>query len=170
MADAITLYDLASEYRRLYYDIINSADAETGEVDSDIALELSAIEGNLQEKAVSVATVSRAVSATVDQIKNEIARLTEMQKKLENRNARVKEYLKQALDTAGIEKIQGISATISFRKSEQTVIDNEAAIPDEYMTVKTTYTPNKTAIKAAIKAGKQIDGAHIETCRNIQIK
>ncbi len=61
-------------------------------------------------------------------------------------------------------------ADISFRASEQTVIDNADAVPEEYMTVKTTYTPNKTAIKEAIKAGKEVPGAHLEQKKNIQIK
>lgn len=170
MADNITLYHLADEYKNLYYALLSSADEETGEVDVDIAAALAEVEDGLQEKAIATATVSRAMGSTIDQVTAEIDRLKRLKARLEAENERVRNYLKDAMETAGIEKIQGIYASISFRKSEQTIIDNEAAIPDEYMTVKTTYTPNKTAIKAAIKAGKQIDGAHIETCRNIQIK
>ena len=62
------------------------------------------------------------------------------------------------------------SASISFRKSEQVAIDNEADLPEEYKREIVTIKPDKTAIKSAIKAGKGIPGAHIEECINIQIK
>ena len=70
----------------------------------------------------------------------------------------------------GFEKINGLTAAISFRKSEQTIIDNAKLLPSEFVKEKVTYAPDKTAIKNAIKAGQDVPGAHIETVNNIQIK
>lgn len=165
-----TLYKLGEEYVNLYNALIETADEETGEVDVDISAALADVQGSFEEKAVATATVVRMLNNTADDVNAEIKRLTGMKKHLERETERVKDYLTQVCEMTGTESIKGISASISFRKSEQTIIDNEEAIPDEYMTVKTTYTPNKTAIKAAIKAGKEIDGAHIEVVKNIQIK
>ena len=49
-------------------------------------------------------------------------------------------------------------------------MDDENEVPEEYKTVKVTKTVDKAAIKNAIKSGKEIPGAHIETSETIQIK
>lgn len=165
-----SLFNLAKEYTDLYSALVSSVDEETGEVDVDIASALANVQGSFEEKAISTATVSRMLGNTVDEVSKEIDRLKRLKVHLEREDGRVKEYLKKAMELTGTEKVQGISASISFRQSEQTVIDNEEELPEEYITVKTTYTPNKTAIKAAIKAGKDVPGAHIETVKNLQIR
>ena len=78
--------------------------------------------------------------------------------------------ISNACERLNIDRIDGISATISFRKSEQTIIDNETEIPDEFIAVTMVKKPDKTAIKNAIKSGREIKGAHIETVKNLQIK
>lgn len=165
-----SLYNLSTEYQELYTALVSTADEETGEVDVDIAAALANVQGTFEEKAIATATVSRMLGNTVEEVSKEIDRLKRLKAHLEREDGRVREYLKRAMEMTGTEKVQGISASISFRKSEQTVIDNEGELPEEYITVKTTYTPNKTAIKAAIKAGNEVPGAHIETVMNLQIK
>ena len=165
-----SLFNLAKEYTDLYSALVSSVDEETGEVDVDIASALANLQGSFEEQAISTATVSRMLGNTVDEVSKEIDRLKRLKVHLEREDGRVKEYLKKAMELTGTEKVQGISASISFRQSEQTVIDNEEELPEEYITVKTTYTPNKTAIKTAIKAGKDVPGAHIETVKNLQIR
>lgn len=165
-----SLYNLATEYQELYTALVSTADEETGEVDVDIAAALANVQGTFEEKAIATATVSRMLGNTVEEVSKEIDRLKRLKAHLEREDGRVREYLKRAMEMTGTEKVQGISASISFRKSEQTVIDNEGELPEEYITEKTTYTPNKTAIKAAIKAGNDVPGAHIETVMNLQIK
>lgn len=165
-----SLFNLAKEYTDLYSALVSSVDEETGEVDVDIAAALANVQGSFEEKAIATATVSRMLGNTVDEVSKEIDRLKRLKVHLEREDGRVKEYLKKAMELTGTEKVQGISASISFRQSEQTVIDNEEELPEEYITVRTTYAPNKTAIKTAIKAGKDVPGAHIETVKNLQIR
>ena len=165
-----SLFNLAKEYTDLYSALVSSVYEETGEVDVDIASALANVQGSFEEKAIATATVSRMLGNTVDEVSKEIDRLKRLKAHLEREDGRVKEYLKKAMEMTGTEKVQGISASISFRQSEQTVIDNEEELPEEYITVKTTYAPNKTAIKTAIKAGKEVPGAHIETVKNLQIR
>ena len=58
---------------------------------------------------------------------------------------------------------------LSSRKTQAVEIADEAALPPEWLTVKTTTQPDKTAIKAAIKAGQQIPGAQLLTRRSWRI-
>lgn len=166
----MNLYELTEDCKNLYDAILASADDDTGEVDLSLVNALSVRQEEWNDKAIAVACVYRALDEDSSRVGREIERLTAIKKRLERERDRVKEGLANACNALGVEKVQGMYANISFRSSEQTVIDNEGAIPDEYMTVKTTYTPNKTAIKDAIKAGKDVPGAHVEKKKNIQIK
>lgn len=166
----MSLYSLTDECRNLYDALMASADEETGEVDISLVNALAERQEAWEDKAVAVACVYRSLDEDAARVGREIERLTAMKKRLERERDRVKEGLSAAFTALGVEKVKGMYADISFRASEQTVIDNADAVPEEYMTVKTTYTPNKTAIKEAIKAGKEVPGAHLEQKKNIQIK
>lgn len=166
----MSLYSLTDECRNLYDALMASVDEETGEVDISLVNALAERQEAWEDKAVAVACVYRSLDEDAARVGREIERLTAMKKRLERERDRVKEGLSAAFTALGVEKVKGMYADISFRASEQTVIDNADAVPEEYMTVKTTYTPNKTAIKEAIKAGKEVPGAHLEQKKNIQIK
>lgn len=166
----MSLYSLTDECRNLYDALMASADEETGEVDISLVNALAERQEAWEDKAVAVACVYRSLDEDAARVGREIERLTAMKKRLERERDRVKEGLSAAFTALGVEKVKGMYADISFRASEQTIIDNADTVPEEYMTVKTTYTPNKTAIKEAIKAGKEVPGAHLEQRKNIQIK
>lgn len=162
------LYKIREEYNQLLEAIFDTADEATGEVDIDLISQLDKIQGEFTEKAVSVATVYREIESEVARFKAEEKRLADIRKRLERRAELVKEYIARECTSAGIERIDGISANISFRSSEKTVIDNEADIPKEYWRVK--KEPDLALIRSAIKSGKEVNGAHLQACKNIQIK
>lgn len=164
------LYLLAKEYVELENALIASADDETGEVDIDIAGTLEKVHGTFEEKAVAVATVYRDLKKYENNIGEEIKRLQALKKRVGHEKQRIDDYLTQACEMTGTKLISGIYANISFRKSEQTIIDDEALLPKEYLTEKVSYEPNKTKIKEAIKRGVEVQGAHIEVKNNLQIK
>lgn len=166
----MSLYSLTDECRNLYDALMASVDEETGEVDISLVNALAERQEAWEDKAVAVACVYRSLDEDAARVGREIERLTAMKKRLERERDRVKEGLSAAFTALGVEKVKGMYADISFRASEQTIIDNADAVPEEYMTVKTTYMPNKTAIREAIKAGKEVPGAHLEQKKNIQIK
>lgn len=161
------LYKLGEEYNKVLARLLDSAN-EDGEVDESICKQLDEIHGEFTTKAVSVATVYRTIAQEAELYKAEEKRLAEIRKRIERKAEWLKNYIARECENTGTEKISGVSASISFRSSERAIIDNEAEVPDEYWKVK--REPDLTAIKAAIKSGKTIDGAHIEKCKNIQIK
>jgi len=55
------------------------------------------------------------------------------------------------------------------RKSQAIEIDDEEGLDPQWLTVTTTTKPDKTAIKAAIKAGQQIPGAQLLSRRTWRI-
>jgi hypothetical protein len=58
---------------------------------------------------------------------------------------------------------------LSSRKSSAVVIDDEQTLDSEWLTVTTTSKPDKTAIKEALKAGRQITGAQLLSRRSWRI-
>lgn len=62
--------------------------------------------------------------------------------------------------------------TLSYRNSEAVLIEDESKIPTEFMKIPEPPSPkpDKKSIKEAIKEGKEVPGASIETRKNITIK
>lgn len=106
-------------------------------------------------------------TAELEAIKAEAKKLTERAVALSNRIEASKECYQQYL--AG-EKVSTPRLSVSYRKAESVEIDDAEKIPDFLLRVKTTVEPDKTAIKAEIKAGNVVDGAHLVTRQSMQIK
>ena len=124
---------------------------------------MEAIEGEFQEKGKAIAMIALNIDGDLEAIQSQIDRLTERKRVITNRKNSLKEYLRENMDASGITKITHPLFTITCGKGRPSVvIDNETDIPDEYMSVKTTMSPDKTAIAAAIKAGLEVPGAHSE--------
>lgn len=164
-----SLYNLTTEYQSLYNQLIESAD-DDGVVDIAISQALAVKEKEFTEKAVAVATVYRKFDNEIALYEQEIKRLEAYRDRLKKCRNKVKENLSTACQAVGIEKISGVYANISFKPSEETVIDNVDLLEEQYFRVKVTKEPNKTAIKQAIESGKEVLGAHIQPKMNIQIK
>jgi hypothetical protein len=58
---------------------------------------------------------------------------------------------------------------LTSRKSQAVEIDDEEALDPQWLAVTTTTKPDKTAIKEAIKTGKQIPGAQLLSRRTWRI-
>lgn len=153
-----------------YAAIINQVIEAEGELTEDLLQAIEINESDLKEKAVNYGFAIRMFEFDNTIIDEEIKRLQEL-KKRNNKNAEwLERTISNAMQLFGIEKVESATLKLSFRKSESTEIINEAQIPDKFMTIKTTKTPNKTAIKAAIQSGEVVEGAVLSTNFNLQIK
>lgn len=170
MQNNLTLYSLSKDLEQLQNELLESADEETGELDNKIVEAVDKLQGTFEEKAVKVAMVYKNFDSFLTSIEAEEKRLKALKEKVEREKERVEKYITRACETTGTTRIEGVQATISFRKSEKVVVDNESLIPEEFMKVKTTYEPDKTKIKKAIKNGEEVLGASLQTTNNIQIK
>lgn len=163
------IYQLGEDYLLLANRLADTAD-EDGVVNMELLPAVSDAKELVQSKATSIGCVVKQLDTYKKQVDEEIKRLKAMSDTLSNRIDYLKTATSAVLQACGIERIDGVQTVISFRASEQTIIDDEIALPEEYLTVKTTMSPDKTKIKEAIKAGQVVPGAHIESKRNIQIK
>lgn len=153
------LYTITEQFKEL------AALAEAADDDLAIALRdtMEAIEGEFQEKGKAIAMVTLNLDSDLEAIQSQIDRLTERKRIIANRKESLKEYLRTNMDASGITKITHPLFTITCGKGKPiVVIDDEKAIPDEFMNVKVTSAPDKAQIAKAIKEGTEVPGAHTE--------
>ena len=108
----------------------------------------------------------------VSAIDAEIERLQERRRLVTNRQGQIKDYLRENMQAAEITKISCPLFTITLAKGRETVVvDDESALPDDLVTVKTDVKPDKAAIAAKLKAGDEVPGARLERSQStIRIK
>lgn len=165
----LNIYQLSDDYLMLADKLADTAD-EDGVVDESLLPVVSEAKELVKQKGESIGGVIKTLSARKSEIDIQIERLKQMSDVLDSRASYLKNALSEVLQRCGIERIDGVHSTISFRASEQTVIDDESELPEEYIVTKIETKPDKTKIKNAIKSGAVIPGAHIESKRNLQIK
>ena len=149
--------------------ILDLIDPETGEVSDYETFQNLQMERNA--KVENVALWIKELTAEAKAIRDEENALAERRKAAENKVERLKEYLVRALDG---EKFKTPKVAISYRASEAVDIsDGFIEWADKNAPELLKYaepSPSKTAIKEAIKNGKEIQFATIETKSSIQIK
>lgn len=164
------LYELTNDYLAFMQAV------ENGDIPEEaIADTLEAITAGIEDKADSIACMLKTLDAECAAIKAEEARLAERRKAKENTAERMKRYLSETLQSAGIDKVETARNRITFRKSETVEIADDAFIEwaqknrDDLLTYSAPKA-NKTEIKKALKSGAEIVGAELRINQNIQIK
>ena len=145
--------------------ILGCVDLETGEIIDQDQLDNLMMERS--EKIESVALWVKNLESDAVAYKAEKEAFAQREKQASEKAKRLREWLAKVCDG---ESFSTSKCAISFRKSESVEIADGANLPDEYIRVKTTIEPDKTAIKAALKAGAEIEGCQIATKVNTNIK
>ena len=146
-------------------------DPETGEI-ADVE-RWDALQMEREAKLESVACWIKNLLSDADALKNEKDNLAAREKAARSKAERLTAWLEYALNG---EKLNTSKCAVTYRKSEAVEItDEEAFIAyarrecDDLLTYKPPV-PNKTAIKAAMKNGREIEGATLVTKQNMSIK
>ena len=128
--------------------------------------EFDRLEGERNEKLLNLAVWHKDLKGQAEAFDKEIKRLQGRFKALNNKAERIKEYIDYNLQEG--EKLSDTRAVLSYRKSTQVVID---VLPEDLPAevVKISLTPDKTAIKEAIKKG-DCHYAHMQENHSLQIK
>lgn len=163
------LYQLHTELLScIKYDEDHVVNYETGEV-----LDLEAyekLELAVEQKIENVALYIKNQQAEADMIKAEADKLAERARIKANEAKRCKEYLTGFMTNVyGGKKFESARVKLSWRASEVVEVSGIDALPDEYLKFKDPE-PDKSKIKADLKAGKEIKGCQLVPRRTLQIK
>jgi hypothetical protein len=163
-----TLYELTAQRKELQTKL------ETLNLDEVTIADT--LEGDSTELAAKIADygyVIRNMESFVDAIAAEEKRLSDRRKANEKKLAHIKKWLLENMIACEISKIECPIFSITVKTNPGSVIvDNDKLIPDKYMVVPELPkpAPDKKMIAAAIKAGADVPGCHIEKSMRVEIK
>ena len=161
-----SIYKIQNEFQLIIAEVINNE----GEITPELETALTINKEQLQSKAVDYCYVIKQLDYDCEQIDNEIARLNKLKKVRANLTDRLKNTVSSAMQLFEVEKIETPLIKLSFRNSESVEITNEQQLDACFIVTKTVSTPDKKAIKDAIKNGELVCGATISYNKNLQIK
>lgn len=166
---SVTLYELADEFKPVHEQL--EAMLLNEEIDDQTFLDtLEASSVELMVKAENSAKYFLHLENMAAGMSEAIKKMQARQKAIQNRANSLKGYISRSLNHAGFDKYEVADLKLSYRKSEQVIVEDESKIPREFIKAKTTESVDKTALKRAIKEGVVIDGACIQVNQNLQIK
>lgn len=155
-----TLYELTGQFLDIY----------NMELDDETKLDtLDSIDWQIdyESKVENYVKVIKNTEADVEARKNEIKRLTELNRADERKNERLKEVLKESMDLTGHERVDTSLFKVSFRKSEAVEVD-DLLLPEAYKVA--TWKADKKRLKEDLKNGLEILGAELVERKNLSIR
>jgi hypothetical protein len=164
----ISLYKLADAYMEASHRL-----ADLDLPDEVIRDTLEGMSGELEVKATNVAMFARNLEATAETIRQAEFDMATRRKAIEARAKRLRVYLQDQMSRTGITKIECPYFKLAIRDNPPAVaIDAEGQIPQEFMRTPEPPppAPDKKAIAEALKAGKDVPGAHLERGQRLEIK
>lgn len=144
--------------------VANCIDPDTGEIVSNEQLE--ALQMERQTKLENVALYIKNLKADAAMYKAEKQAFAERQAAAEKRAESLSEWLKNALDG---QKFKTEKTEVSFRKTSKIEVLDIWELNEDFVKY-SDPTPDKAAIKRAIKAGEEVKGAKLVDDISMTIK
>ena len=144
--------------------ILACVDLDTGEIID--AEQLEALQMERSAKIESVALWYKNLLSDAEQYKAEKEAFAEKERAAKAKAERLKQYLTDALQG---ERYKSTRVNVSYRKSERVIVDDVLSLPPRYVRF-SEPTPDKSALKTAIKNGEEVYGAHIDLVQSTIIK
>lgn len=120
---------------------------------------IESLSGDLQEAVDWSVKLIRNLEADALGVESELERLGKRKKQTEGRIKSVREAIKACMRAANQSKVKTPLFSVTVASGRETVqVVDETQIPDDYMTVKTSITPDKKAIGDLFKAGTLVPG------------
>jgi ATP-dependent exoDNAse (exonuclease V) beta subunit len=144
-------------------------DEETGEIVG--TEELQAVQMSAEAKIVSTGKYLAMRRVTLEGMKQAAKNIQSRIKTEERRQAWLESQMISAMQTMDSKLIEAPDVAIQVRQNPESVqIFDEAQIPADFIKAKMETSIDKTAIKAALKSGKDVPGAKLTRTQKLVIK
>jgi hypothetical protein len=161
----MTLYNLSGRFLDLYQMELEDQDSEIQAFDQ-LMQELKDYEGN---KADGYGSLIKTLESEADAFSTEIKRMEAQKKARLNKVARLKVNLELYMATLKIDHIDGTLFKMVMQKNPPSLkIADENILPENFY--KIVKSPDKVALKEAIKNGEVIIGCSLEQTESVRIK
>lgn len=131
-------------------------DIETGEINEEIFAELTELVEEKEDRLESIFLHIKNLASDITALKVERDSFDKRIKRKTREMDRLLDWttMLQKGKTFETDKVR-----VKYRKSQKVEIRNELLIPGQYMTYKTTSSPDRKAIKEVLKNGGYVEGA-----------
>ena len=157
------LYELAQNYAQL----LEMAE----EMDTDAIVDtLSALQDAIEDKAENIAKLVKNLEADVKVIKEEEQRLAERRRVIEVKIERLKTYLQEQLEVAGLQKVKRPTITVSIQNNPPSVdLIDETLIPADFL-IPQPAKVDKKSILERLKKGESVPGVTLKQTKGVRIR
>lgn len=168
MKSSVSLYELSTELQRVNEAIIS----EEGIISPSLEVEMDRLLPAITDKASNLAKWVINIDGNIEAIESEINRLKKRKEVNDHLKDRLKAYLKDSMEKAGMDKIDtGIMVLAIQRNPPSVDLVDEAAIPASYKDIiPEQYIISKKRILEALKAGEEVKGAELKTGTHLRLK
>jgi len=133
--------------------------------------ELQAVQLSAEAKIVSTGKYLAMRRVTLEGMKQAAKNIQSRIKTEERRQAWLESQMLSAMQSLDSKLIEAPDVAIQVRQNPESVqIFDEAQIPADYIKAKMETSIDKTAIKSALKAGKDVPGAKLTRTQKLVIK
>ncbi|MCK3657262.1 hypothetical protein A4G18_00630 [Pasteurellaceae bacterium Pebbles2] len=168
------LYEISERYQNIM-DLVNNPElADNTDIQTQLEQTLNGIEDEFDSKVQQTVFVLKNIESEIEPIDAEIKRLQAMKKARQNSVERIKDYLKHHLHATNIKAVNCGVFNVSYREMKQSAVEIDDVLfsannLDESL-VNVKITPNKTAIKQALKDGVEVIGAKLVDSQVLTIR
>ena len=157
------LYELAQNYAQL----LEVAE----EIESDALVDtLEALQDAIEDKAENIAKLIKNLEADAKIIKEEEQRLAERRRAIEAKVDKLKTYLQEQLETAGLQKVKRPTITVAIQVNTPSVdVIDETAIPSDFL-IPQAPKLDKRSILERLKKGEAIPGVTLKQTKGVRIR
>lgn len=167
----LTLFQIAGAYRQLAEKL---ADADFDLATIRDTLESSELSDAMQTKAQNVEFVARAAESHIPTIDAEIARLQALKARRQQIAAGLRDYLREQMEIAGVQRIDSPLMTISLKKNPPAVeVFDEHSVPAKWWVTPPPKVQesriDRKALAAALKAGQDVAGCRLTQGTRLEV-
>jgi Siphovirus Gp157 len=113
---------------------------------------IGALQGEFEVKVDSIVMLRRNIESDIPAIDVEVDRLNELKRLKKHKIEVLNEMLRRNMEAANIKSIKRPLFTITLALApEKVIVDNEKAVPDEFVSVSTVIAPDKKTIATCLK-------------------
>lgn len=164
-----TLYEIDKNIEDIMTKMYEVMD-ETGEVSSELAEELQALNEERDQKLDNIGAFIKNLTSDVNAMKTEKDSLDKRIKAKQRQIDWLKSYVSSDLLTHGQSKFESARVVFSFRRSTSVSIPDQALIPKKYFIKKIETRVDVDGIGKLLKEGHTVKGASLIEKQNLQIK
>ncbi len=159
------LYDIGSRYRNIQ-ELLDNLEFPNEEIKKAF----DGIDEEFNIKVENIAKLIRSMKVDVEGINDEIKRLQDRKRVLENRVETLKRYVYDQMNSIGKKKIQGKLFTLAIQRNpKQVIVKDSKSIPGKYL-VPQEPKIDKKLILQDIKIGVEVNGVDIAQNESLRIR